>query len=241
MTWLLLSPQFLAARRKQISTRWYGGSSDSAVEVMAQVWGCETTKGLTDKSQCIANYGQEQELTLPWTATDTGITKSSFGVYSVADSCATAVQPLNHVSNGHWELSWKPLKVKLWSQRKFYFINLPSLTMGLWIAQYELWESCSAAQVCSLPNPSWTHSNFPSSQGMWGWPWPHSESCCKQRMFAVQFCRTDPVNDLHLFHRGAVSERGLNIQGCFLDMHEFSLIVCLHAFLPDDLNFMWQT
>lgn len=58
----------------------------------------------------------------------------------------------------------------------------------------------------------------------------------------MQFGRTDPVNDLllHLFHRGAVSERGLNIQGWFLDMLEFSLIVCLHAVLHGDLNFMWQ-
>lgn len=97
-------------------------------------------------------------------------------------------------------------------------------------------------KVCSLPNPGWTHSKSLSSQGLWGWPWPHRESCCRQRVFAVQFCRTDPVNDLllHLFHRGAVSEFGLNIQGCFLDMHEFSLIVCLHAVLCEDLNFMWQ-
>lgn len=32
----------------------------------------------------------------------------------------------------------------------------------------------------------------------------------------------------------------LNIEGCFLDIYEFSLIVCLHAVLHDDLNFMWQ-
>lgn len=40
--------------------------------------------------------------------------------------------------------------------------------------------------------------------------------------------------------RGAVSELGLNIQDCFLNMPEFSLIVCLHVVLRDDLNFMCQ-
>lgn len=73
-----------------------------AVEVMAQVWGCaKPTKGSLTKAIVLKIMARNQEMTLPWAAPDTGITKTNFGVYSVADSCATAVQPLNHVNNGH--------------------------------------------------------------------------------------------------------------------------------------------
>lgn len=81
--------------------------------VMAQVWGwaVRPPKGSLIKVSVLQIMARNQELTLSWAATDTGITKISFGVYSIADRCATAVQPLNHVNNGHGELSWKPLKV----------------------------------------------------------------------------------------------------------------------------------
>ena len=57
---------------------------------MAQVWGCKKTEGLTDKSSVLQTMARNQELTLPWAAIDTGITKNSFGAYSVAGRCVTS-------------------------------------------------------------------------------------------------------------------------------------------------------
>lgn len=66
---------------------------------MAQVWGCRKTEGLTAESRGIADCGWQ--LALPWAVIDTGITKSSFGAFSVAGRCVTAGQLLIHVNNGY--------------------------------------------------------------------------------------------------------------------------------------------